>query len=220
MRKIDTVLFDLDGTLIDTNEIIIRSYQEAYKIHFPELKISRKKIIDQIGPPLEAIFSLYTKSPFKIAEAIDTYRAYYMKHEATYHSLYPHVLEVLKTLHAQGYQLGIVTSKFKQAAMPSFTHYGLDQYFSVFIALDDVKNPKPSAEPVLKALSKFTTYQGAIMIGDNQGDILSGKNANILSAGVAWSIKGAHHLKKVNPDYMFYSMNDIITVLNRLNEEG
>jgi pyrophosphatase PpaX len=220
MKKIDTILFDLDGTLIDTNEIIIKSYQFAFHTHFPNVKLSRNEIIDRIGPPLETIFNMYTNSPFVVSAAIDSYRNYYVKYEANYHSLYPGVYDGVKKLKELGYNLGIVTSKFKQAAMPSFKHYGLDKYFDVFIALDDVKEPKPSAEPVLKALAKFPGYTGAIMIGDNQGDILSGKNANIYSAGVAWSIKGVPHLKEVNPDYMLFSMNDLIKIVNRLNEEA
>jgi pyrophosphatase PpaX len=220
MRKIDTILFDLDGTLIDTNEIIIKSYQHAYKTHLPNLSISRQTIIDQIGPTLNDIFSLYTDSPFTIKALIDTYREYYVEHEDKYHKLYPKVYETIHYLKSNGYQLGIVTSKFKIAAWPSFTHYKLDSLFDVFIALDDVKSPKPNKEPVLKALSHFKTIRGAMMIGDNQGDILSGKNAGILSAGVAWSIKGKAHLKKVNPDYMFETMDDIIKLLNNINEEG
>lgn len=219
MRKIDTVLFDLDGTLIDTNEIIIKSYQHAYKTHLPNLSISRQAIIDQIGPTLNDIFSLYTNSPFTVQKLIDTYRNYYVKNEDQYHKLYPNVFETLKYLKEKGYQLGIVTSKFKEAAWPSFTHYQLDSLIDVFIALDHVKNPKPDKEPVLKALSKFKTHTGAIMIGDNQGDILSGKNAGILGAGVAWSIKGKTHLNLVNPDYMFETMDEIITLLNKINEE-
>ncbi|MFP4286232.1 MAG: pyrophosphatase PpaX [Candidatus Izemoplasmataceae bacterium] len=219
MRKIDTILFDLDGTLIDTNEIIIKSYQHAYKTHLPNLALSRQTIIDQIGPTLNDIFSLYTDSPFTVKALIDTYRAYYVENEGKYHKLYPKVYETLKTLKSKGYQLGIVTSKFKVAAWPSFTHYKLNEFIDVFIALDDVKNPKPDKEPVLKALSKFKSIRGAIMIGDNQGDILSGKNAGILSAGVAWSIKGKAHLNLVNPDYMFDTMDDIIKLLNTINEE-
>lgn len=219
MRKIDTILFDLDGTLIDTNEIIIKSYQHAYKTHLPNLSLSRQTIIDQIGPTLNDIFSLYTDSPFTVKALIETYREYYVENEEKYHKLYPKVYETLKYLKENHYQLGIVTSKFKVAAWPSFTHYKLDQFIDVFIALDDVSNPKPNKEPVLKALSKFKTTHGAIMIGDNQGDILSGKNAGILSAGVAWSIKGKSHLSLVNPDYMFDTMDDIITLLNKINEE-
>lgn len=213
MNKINTLLFDLDGTLIDTNEIIVRSYQHAFNTHLPEVTLSKQEIIDRIGPTLQEIFSQYTKSPFKVKDLINTYRTYYTTHEHTYFSLYPHVIPVLETLKEKGYNLAIVTSKFKEAAWPSFTHYKLDQLFDTFIALDDVNHPKPNKEPVLKALSAFDNVDQAIMIGDNQGDILAGKNAGILTAGVAWSIKGKDFLNQVHPDYMFDSMHDILKLL-------
>ena len=213
MKNIDTVLFDLDGTLIDTNEIIIKSYQHAFKTHLPNIMITRDKIISFIGPTLQEVFSSYTVSPFKVKKMITTYRDYYTLHEFDYFSLYPDVIPVLDKLKQKGYNMGIVTSKFKAAAMPSFKHFGLDKYFRVFISLDDVTKPKPNEEPVLKALSSFNSVHNAIMIGDNRSDILSGRNANILTAGVAWSIKGPKHLEGVHPDYMLRSLNDLLTVL-------
>ncbi|MFW5838325.1 MAG: pyrophosphatase PpaX [Bacillota bacterium] len=215
MKKINTICFDLDGTLIDTNAIIVKSYQNAFKTHLKDISIDEQTIINQIGPTLQEIFSQYTKSPFKIKALITAYRDYYVKHEHDYFSLYDNVIPVLKILKDDGYNLAIVTSKFKAAAWPSFTHYQLDQFFDTFIALDDVKNPKPSAEPVLKALSAFDHVEGAIMIGDNQGDILAGKNAGIYAAGVAWSIKGAEHLKAVNPDFMLDDMESLLTLLKK-----
>jgi len=213
MKKIDTFLFDLDGTLIDTNDIIIKSYQHTFNTHFKSLSITKDSIIDQIGPPLSEIFARYTQDQNLIKTMIDTYRSYYKIHEMKSHKLYPGVKEVLSTLKEKGYKLGIVTSKFKESAMPSFTYYGLEDYFDVFIALDDVEHPKPSGEPVLKALEHFNNSSRAIMIGDNQSDILSGQNAGILSAGVSWSIKGKEHLSAVNPDIMFDSMYDIIELI-------
>ncbi|MFW6319707.1 MAG: pyrophosphatase PpaX [Bacillota bacterium] len=215
MKKINTICFDLDGTLIDTNAIIVKSYQHAFNTHLKDISIDEQTIINQIGPTLQEIFSQYTKSPFKIKALITAYRDYYVKHEHDYFSLYDNVIPVLKILKDDGYNLAIVTSKFKAAAWPSFTHYQLDQFFDTFIALDDVKNPKPSAEPVLKALSAFDHVEGAIMIGDNQGDILAGKNAGIYAAGVAWSIKGAEHLKAVNPDFMLDDMESLLTLLKK-----
>ena len=213
MKKIDAVLFDLDGTLINTNEIIVASYRHAYSRHLPNLTISDQEIIDDIGPTLRMIFSKHTNDQYLIDTLIETYRTYYTENEKKYHYLYPNVVETLQELKNHNLKLAIVTSKFKDAAWPSFSYYKLEQFFDAFIALDDVKNPKPDKEPVEKALKLLGNPQNAIMIGDNQGDILSGKNANILTAGVAWSIKGATHLKKVNPDFIFEDMRDIINLI-------
>lgn len=213
MQTIDAILFDLDGTLIDTNAIIVASYRHAYTTHLPKLTISDEKIIEEIGPPLEAIFSRYTKDTHLVDRLIKTYRDYYTENEEKYHHLYPNVVETLQILHKKDIKLAIVTSKFKEAAWPSFTHYNLETYFDAFIALEDVQNPKPDKEPVEKALAALNFPKNPLMVGDNQSDILAGKNANILSAGVAWSIKGEEHLKEVNPDFIFKDMRDIIKLI-------
>ncbi len=214
MKKIDAILFDLDGTLIDTNGIIVASYRHAYTTHLPHLKLSDQAIIDDIGPTLKTIFSKHTDNPSLVAQLIETYRTYYTENEKKYHSLYPNVTETLAFLKKQQIKLAIVTSKFKEAAWPSFTYYELEPYFDAFVALEDVQNPKPDKEPVEKALGLLGFPKNALMVGDNQGDILAGKNAGILTAGVAWSIKGQAHLEKVNPDFIFKDMRDIIKLIN------
>ena len=220
MKNLDTILFDLDGTLINTNEIIIQSFIHSFEEYFPDLDLSREKIMTFIGPTLEETYSNYTDNPLLVQKMIVSYRDYYVSNEMGSFEIYPDVAEVVKDLYDQGYNLGIVTSKFKVAAWPSFTYYGLDRYFSVFVALEDVENPKPNKEPITIALSRFPSYNKAIMIGDNQGDILAGKNASIYSAGVSWSLKGSNHLLKVKPDFMLSDMKDIFRVIDAINEEG
>jgi pyrophosphatase PpaX len=219
MKKINTILFDLDGTLINTNEIIIDSFISTFETHFPELVLTRGKIITFIGPTLNDTFGNYTNDPFTIQSMIESYREYYVEFEFNSFEIYPGVIETLKKLNNEGYNLGIVTSKFKSAEWPSFTHYNLQDYYSVFVALDDVKHPKPDREPIDVALSRFKNVSNSIMIGDNIGDILSGRNAGIYSAGVAWSLKGSAHLMTANPDFMLSDMNDIFRVLKIIEEE-
>lgn len=219
MKKIDTILFDLDGTLINTNEIIIQSFRYTFETHFPEIEMDVDKILTFIGPTLQQTFSEYTNDPFLIQDMIQSYRTYYIENEMGLFEIYPNVIEVVTKLKEEGYNLGIVTSKFREAAWPSFSHYELDKIFDVFISLDEVDHPKPNRNPIDVALSHFDEPKGAIMIGDNQGDVLAGKNANIYSAGVAWSIKGAAHLMEVEPDFMLSDMNDIFRVLNTIEED-
>lgn len=218
MKKLNTILFDLDGTLINTNEIIIRSFESTFVKHFPNLSISREKIITFIGPTLHDTFRDYTDDIFEIQDMINSYREFYVVYEVGNFEIYPGVLEVVQKLYNMGYNLGVVTSKFKVAAWPSFTYYNLQDYFKVFVALDDVNNPKPDKEPVEVALSRFENVDKAIMIGDNKGDILSGKNASIFSAGVAWSLKGSAHLLEANPDFMLADMQDIFRIIKIIDE--
>ena len=215
MNKINTLLFDLDGTLVNTNEIIIESYKHAFREHLPEKHFTREAIIDMIGPPLDEIFSNYTKSPFKIKKMIDTYRLFYKAHEHDHFYLYEDVYETLKKLKNSGYNMAIVTSKFLVSAQPSIEHFNLDSIFDVIVTLDDVDNPKPDKEPVEVALSQFDHVDKALMIGDNASDILSAKNADILSAGVSWTIKDLKVLNDIDPDYILKSMDDLFWILKK-----
>ncbi len=219
MAKLDTILFDLDGTLIDTNDIIVRSFRSTFDRHFPNVSVTDEQIHSFIGPTLHQTFSDYTKDPFVIQDMIDSYREFYVQYEIGNFEIYPDVLEVVTDLREKGYNLGVLTSKFRVAAWPSFTHYGLENIFHSFTGLDDVENPKPHKNAVETALRNFPNHQKAIMIGDNQGDILAGKNAGIYSAGVAWSLKGSHHLMQVEPDFMLKDMKDIYRIIKLIDQE-
>ena len=214
MKNINTLLFDLDGTLVDTNEIIIRSFLYTFKVHLPDIDISRDAIINHIGPPLNVTFGRYVSSPFKIRAMMDTYREFYRNNEFAHFKLYDHVQKTLAYLNEKGFNLGIVTSKYMESARPSIEFFELGRWMDVIITLDDVENPKPSREPVDKALEHFDDVDGALMIGDNISDIEAGRQANIFSAGVNWSIKGAETLKNAKPDYMLETMASIYDILD------
>ncbi len=213
MATVSAVLFDLDGTLIDTNEIIIESYQHTFKTHFPDITIDRDTIIAAIGPPLMDTFARYTDSDALINAAVETYRTYYTANEHHHYALYPHVITTLKRLKEHGIKMAIVTSKFKGAAWPSIKRFGLDSLFDAFVSLNDVTRPKPDKEPVVKALTLLGVGKDALMIGDNDSDILAGQAAGVKTAGVAWSIKGRAHLEAVSPDYILADMTDLISLL-------
>ncbi len=214
MKKVNTVLFDLDGTLVDSNEIIIASYIHAYRTHLPERVPPRETVIDQIGPPLKDTFAKHTTDPDAIQKLIESYLAHYRANEHAYFRLYDGVLDVLGRLHEKRVNLAIVTSKFKEAALPSINHFGLDEYIDCLVSLDDVDEPKPSPAGVIKALDCFEDVQGALFVGDNESDIIAGKRAGILTAGVCWSIKGEAALEAVEPDYMIERMEDILAIVN------
>lgn len=218
-KRLNTFLFDLDGTLVNTNEIIIKSYQHAYSKHLPNLNLDRDTIISDIGPPLRAIFNKYTTSQETVEKLIETYLEYYVANEHDVFYLYPGVEDTLKKLKEQGHNLAIVTSKFRSSAQPSIDHFNLEDYFNVIVTLDDVRKPKPDSEAIHKALNHFDNVEKAIMVGDNDSDILAGQNADILSAGVAWSIKGETFLKQVKPDYMLKTIHDIFKIIDYENGE-
>ncbi len=212
MQNIDTVLFDLDGTLVDSNELIIKSFYETMKKYIPNREFSRKELIEMIGPPLKETFLIASSDPKVILEMINYYRKVYVDLEFDYIKLYPNVSETLKKLVDNNVQLGIVTTKFKESAMPSIKHYGLDKYISSYCFLDNVTEHKPHPEPIFYALKQFKSYKNVLMVGDNGSDILAGKNASTLTCGVEWSIK-KDLIKGLNPDYWINDYLDLVDIV-------
>ncbi len=219
MNRFDTVLFDLDGTLVDSNEVIIRSYAHAFSTVLPDVFVSREDIIRQIGPPLHAIFGRYTHEADIVEKLVQTYRRHYVEHETGLTRPYPDVETVLHTLAEADVQTAIVTTKLAEAAWPVIRRYGFDDCIDTFVFLDDVSCPKPDPEPVFLALSRFGRVGEAVMVGDNQGDLLAARNAGIACAGVAWSIKGEAHLAEVEPDIMLRSMKDLLDYVDFSGKE-
>jgi len=214
--RVNTLLFDLDGTLVDTNGIIVKAFEHVFAKHLPDVEVSLEVIKEFIGPPLEVSFSRYEEAS-KVQDMIESYREYYKANEHLYYSIYPNVISVLTKLKEEGYGIGIVTSKFRDAAMPSMRHYGIDALVDVIIGLDDITKAKPDPEPVHLALKQLPGSKGAIMIGDNASDVVSGQRAGVHSAGVAWAFKGREQLNAVNPDYMLEDMTDLFDILDDLN---
>jgi pyrophosphatase PpaX len=208
---INTLLFDLDGTLIDTNELIISSFLHTLEIYYPN-QYKREDVLPFIGPPLYDTF--VKMDPDRVEEMIATYRKYnHEKHDELV-TEFDGVYDTVKILHEKGFKLGIVTTKMRKTVDMGLKLTKLDQFFDLIVALDDVKNAKPDPEPVLLALKKLDAKpEEAIMIGDNYHDILAGKNAGTKTAGVAWSIKGKEFLASFQPDYMLEHMSDLLKIV-------
>ena len=198
-NMINTLLFDLDGTLIDSNELIIMSLQTALSKFLPDRYFPRSAIIQMIGPPLRETFASLVADANTISMMIDVYLKTYREYEFAYIDIYPHVLEVLDYFKDSGFNLGIVTTKFRSSALPSIKHYGIDQRISTIISLDEVAKHKPDPEPIKKALSTFNNVDQAVMIGDSYSDIIAGKT--LASSPVAYLGHKSEELHRAMPDF-------------------
>ncbi|UTR15989.1 pyrophosphatase PpaX [Salipaludibacillus sp. LMS25] len=210
-KRIDTVLFDLDGTLINTIDLIIASFLHTMDRYYPG-QYTRDDVISFIGPPLSETFTKLDHS--KLDEMTTTYRTFnHAQHDALVKK-YEGVSETLVALRNEGYKMAIVTTKRRDTAIRGLELMELDQFFDVIISLDEVEKYKPDPEPLLKALRALkATPDQAIMVGDSEHDILGGKNTGTKTAGVAWSVKGSDHLASFEPDIMLNNMTDLLTYL-------
>lgn len=212
MRAYDTVLFDLDGTILDTNELIIRSFLESLKDTVDE-GFSRDDIIPSMGAPLEDQMKRFSGLE-EIDHLVAAYREVNLRLHDEYVKAFDHVLEVLERLHAEGVKLGVVTTKMRLTTERGLTFVGIADYMQAIITIDDVDNAKPHAEPVQKALALLGVgTEKALMVGDSTFDILSGINAGVDTVGVAWSLKGEQVLKDAGAHYIIHDMRDLYAIV-------
>lgn len=208
------LLFDFDGTLLNTNELIIRTFMHVLNDKFPG-QYSSEDCLQFIGPSLKETFERIT--PNEVDEMIAKYRAWNHAHHDEYVKEYDGVNETLEKLKKQGHKLAIVSTKKRETIERGLKFMKAEHYFEFWIGLEDVNKVKPDPEPVLLALERLRIpKEHALMIGDNYHDILAGKNAGVKTAGVAWSIKGEDYLRKFQPDYMLYHMSDLLTIVKGL----
>jgi pyrophosphatase PpaX len=215
MKPLQLLLYDLDGTLVDSNELIVATFAKVFAKHLPELTLTKAEFIQMMGPPLLETFQKYVSDPAMIEAMIQTYLKHYRADEFAYLTVYPGMLEALEFFHEQGFKQMIVTTKYHRSAAPSIRHFGIDKYIDGVIALEDVIHPKPDPEPILLAMAKFPGYQ-AVMIGDNTTDILAGKNAGIPTLGVTYSYK-LEELRAANPDGWIQNGTDLIRWVSDYN---
>ncbi|WP_163183441.1 pyrophosphatase PpaX [Neobacillus sedimentimangrovi] len=218
-KKITTLLFDLDGTLIDTNELIITSYLHTLEQYYPG-KYKRDDVLPFMGPTLHEAFS--SIDPNRAEEMIQVYRTFNIANHDALVKEFPGVLETIQTLKDKGYKLAVVTTKRYDVALMGLRLTGLEPYFDVVIGFEHVKKVKPDPEPIFLALEKLDSKpEEAMMVGDNFHDILGGKNAGVKTAGVAWSIKGREYIETYQPDYILEQMPDLLKILEgEANEEN
>ncbi|MFD3446517.1 pyrophosphatase PpaX [Microbacteriaceae bacterium 4G12] len=209
--KVNTVLFDLDGTLINTNELIIASFLHTLDKYYPG-KYTREDVLPFIGPSLDETFSSIDAE--RTEELIECYRYFNHENHDALVEEFETVYETVKELYEKGYKLGVVTTKIRKTVEMGLKLGRLMEFFDVVVTADDVEHVKPDPEPILKALALLDSKpEEAIMVGDNHHDILGGKNAGTKTAGVAWSLKGQKYLESYHPDYILGKMSDLLTIL-------
>jgi pyrophosphatase PpaX len=210
-RNIDTILFDLDGTLIDTNELIISTFLHTLGKYYPD-RFHREDVLAFIGPSLFETFSSIDRG--RTDEMIREYRSYNHEHHDLLVKEFAGVNQTMEILKDKGFKLGIVTTKLLDTVQKGLKLTKLDPYFDTIVALDHVSKAKPDPESIFLALDQLNSAkEQTIMVGDNYHDILAGKNAGTRTAGVAWSIKGREYLAQFKPDYMLEEMPDLLKIV-------
>ena len=214
-NKVEIVLFDLDGTLIDTRALIFSSFVYTFEKYFPNYELTDEELESFFGPPLKETFSRYSDDPKQVDEMIEYYRAYNIAEHDNYVKPMDGCKEVIRSLKRKHYKIGIVSSKKRNVVEMGLDLAGIRDYIDVLVCEDEVKKAKPDPEGILKALEHLdpnVDKNKVLYIGDHPSDIKAAKAAGVKSCGVMYSSK-ASELDEENPDYEIYKLVDLFVIL-------
>lgn len=210
--KYNTLLFDLDGTIVDTNELIINSFLHTLEKYYPG-KYNREALVPHFGKPLYDQMVIFGDEE-KAEEMVNVYREYNIQTHDEMVKEFPYVNNVLKELYDMGLTLGVVTTKMSKTALMGLKLFHLDRLMSTVVTYEDTELHKPQPEPVLLAMERLKADpKTTLMVGDSQYDIQAAQNAGITSVGVAWSIKGRDLIDTFKPDYVLEDFRDLIPIV-------
>lgn len=205
-----TLLFDLDGTLIDSIDLILRSYRHTLKVH-RGIEPPDDVWMQGLGTPLWVQFRTWTDDENEIKAMVATYRDYNLAHHDSAVRPYDGVVDALRAVHARGYTLGLVTSKLRSGALRGLNLIGVTDLFSAIVGSDDVTHPKPHPEPVLKALAMLGAKpEATIFIGDARHDMECGRAAGVRTAAALWGPFDRSDLADLDPDYWLDRPGDLL----------
>lgn len=203
------VLFDLDGTLVDTTELILQSFAYAFDAHLPGRLPSRADLIATFGRSLPAALRELAvehgdADPDRLAaEMLATYRDFQHLHHDRLIRPFDGIAEALDHLRRRGHRLGVVTSKMQHFARHGMRLFDLERHFDVAVFHDDVSRHKPDPEPLLEAARRAGVPPAqAIYIGDSTHDIVAGRAAGMRTVAVLWGPFARDVLERVEPDHL------------------
>jgi pyrophosphatase PpaX len=217
---VDAVLFDLDGTLVDTIPLIFACYEHTLGTHLPGYTPSRDVLVSNLGRSLDDILFDYAKEagaaePAALSRTmLQTYRSFQREAMARLIQPYGGMREALEGLRARGLTLGVVTSKVEWAARQCYEYYGLGEFLTVQVFHDDTERHKPDPQPLLLAASKGGLVpERCVYVGDSIHDMAAGKAAGMRTIGVLWGPSSRDDLLRAGADELATVPADLLTIV-------
>lgn len=210
------ILFDMDGTLIDSTDAIYKSFLQVFKDNNMPL-LSKKEVSKFIGYTLNDMFRFFGAKEENIEQYCSEYKRHYIKICNQYTNLLPNTLDSIKIADKFAY-LGIVTTKSSRSSKELLANFCIDKYFKIIIGREDVNHTKPHKEPILKAIDSIKadiSKNKIYMIGDTILDLNAANNAGIIGIGVLSGYGEMQDLEKISP-YIFQDTLDAVNFIKTL----
>lgn len=213
---INTVVFDLDGTLINSKkDIVVAVNNTLIELKLPTL--SEKVIAGFLGYGVETLIRccIGEESIHKMDNALEIYREYYSDNCTVYTTLYPGVKETLEFLIKRGISVALATNKMISISRKILRYFGIEEYFSYLLGSESVRNKKPDPE-IINILLEITKHrpENMLFVGDSEIDILCGKNAKTHTCAVTYGIGTTKSIIKANPDFLITDLRKLILLIS------
>ncbi|MCR4418108.1 MAG: HAD family hydrolase [Ignavibacteria bacterium] len=205
-KKYKGIIFDIDGTLTSTNELIFATFNHIAQ-KYEGRTYSDEEIISMFGPTEDVILrEKFNGDKFK--EVFDEYYRFYRENHPRMADLYPGIVDILEELKKRKILISIFTGKGRKTTEITLEILGIKDFFDMIVTGDDVINHKPSPEGIFKFLETYSLNKNEVlMVGDSLADIIAAKEAGIDIASVVWDSYAREEVIKLNPIY-FETVND------------
>jgi len=209
-RNVGGVVFDIDGTLTRTNDLIFATFNHVMSRHCGRTYEPRE-IIALFGPPEEgALLPLVGEERLPIV--MDELCAYYKEHHQAMASLHPGIDDVLSFLKGKDVPLGVFTGKGRRTAMITLDSLGITGFFDMIVSGNDVVRHKPDPEGIRKFIAAYgIPPSDVLMVGDAAGDVTASRGAGATSVAVLWDSYDRERVLRAGPDMVFDDVQGLLT---------
>ncbi len=220
MPQVDLLIFDLDGTLVDSRQdLTFCVNQTLVRYHRPPL--SQETVVRYVGDGIHKLMerAIPDADADFIAEAVEAFRRCYSEHLLDHSVLYPGIREALSQLKDR--RMAVVTNKPTAFAERILAGLDVRQLFPVILGGDAVQEMKPSPLPLLEVMERLhVSPKRTAMIGDSKGDVVAGRQAGVWTCWVSWGFRAQGDLQGVEPDFVAHAPADLVRLFGEQEGEG
>ena len=211
MSSFEGIIFDIDGTLTSTNELIFATFRHVVEKHLNK-NVTDQEIIALFGPTEDVILKEWINENYQEARK-DYYRFYETQHHLMA-DVYPGIIEALKFIKSKKIPLSIYTGKGRDSSVITLQKIGVFDLFDMIVTGDDVAEHKPSPEGIDQFVEKFKlNREKVLMIGDAPADILAARSAGVKIAAVVWDAYAREQVLEMKSDYVFETVDELMKFL-------
>ena len=213
MKLFDGIIFDVDGTLAETHELIFASFNHVAEKYLNK-HLTNEEIVALFGPTEDVILKEWMKDDYESARK--DYYDFYESNHPKMAEIFPGLREAVNYIKEQKIPLGIFTGKGRDSANITLKSIGLFDQFDMILSGDDVEEHKPSPEGINNLLGSYNLRpERVLMIGDAIHDVMASESAGVKCALVLWDDYSRNRCKECRPDYRFYSVEEFITFIKQ-----